>query len=487
MSNLKIRTRYAPSPTGFFHIGGARTALFNYLFAKHNGGDFIVRIEDTDIQREVEGGIDSQLTNLKWMGIIPDESIWNEGKYGPYIQSKKLDRYQELAYKLLQENKAYRCFCTEKELQEEREQSLKNHSTPKYSRKCLNLTEEEINQNIKNNIPFVIRLKIKDNTNIEWNDLIRGHMTVPTSALTDPVILKSNGYPMYNFAVVVDDYDMKITHVLRGEEHLSNTPYQIMIKQALGFDSQPIEYGHLSIITNSEGKKLSKRDHTLKQFIEDYKSLGIMPKALTNFLSLLGWTPNNNKEILSLEETIKEFDLSKVSKSPACFDFNKLLWISNQHIKLLSNDEFIQLIKPFVKINLNEFTTEENFDNLLLIFKPQIDSFSEINDLIKSTFNNMELNNLSNELKEFIKLPESMQVIKRFKEELSSIISLTFESSTNLISNLKNEFASKGIKNKSFFLPLRIVSIGKEHGPEMNKIITIVGKEKIINNINKFI
>ena len=213
-SELKVRTRYAPSPTGYFHIGGARTALFNYLYAKHMGGEFIVRIEDTDIERNVEGGIESQLNNLKWLHLNPDESILNPGQYGPYIQSQKLEHYKKLAYKLLEEGKAYRCFCDEKDLEEQREIALKNHQTPKYSRKCLHLSEEEIQQKLAAKIPYVIRLKMKDNVNIEWDDLVRGHMCVPTSALTDPVILKSNNYPMYNFAVVIDDYDMKITHVL---------------------------------------------------------------------------------------------------------------------------------------------------------------------------------------------------------------------------------------------------------------------------------
>ena len=221
------------------------------------------------------------------MGLTPDESIKNPKEHGPYIQSQKLDRYKFLANQLLNEKKAYYCFCTESELKNERENALKNHLTPKYSRKCLHLSQEQIHQNLQKNIPFTIRLKIDDNITYTWNDIVRGKIEVPSSAMTDPVILKSNGIAMYNFAVVIDDYDMEITHVLRGEEHISNTPYQLAIKKALNFNND-IQYGHLSIVIDKTGKKLSKRNSTLKQFIEDYKNMGFIPSAIDNFLALLG-------------------------------------------------------------------------------------------------------------------------------------------------------------------------------------------------------
>jgi glutamyl-tRNA synthetase len=222
------------------------------------------------------------------MNIKPDESLINPGKYGPYKQTDKLLRYKELAYKLLKEGKCYYCFCTEEMLNEQRQNAIKKHLTPKYNRRCLNLSKQEIENNLKNNVPFTIRLKIEDNKLIEWDDLIRGHVAVPTNSLTDPVILKSNNYPMYNFSVVIDDYDMRISHVLRGEEHLSNTPYQIAIRNALGMNDYEIKYGHLSVIVDETGKKLSKRNTKLIQFIEDYRNMGIPHEALVNFLALLG-------------------------------------------------------------------------------------------------------------------------------------------------------------------------------------------------------
>ncbi len=481
MSVQKIRTRYAPSPTGFFHVGGARTALFNYLYAKHCGGEFIVRIEDTDTERNVEGGIDSQLDNLEWLKIKYDESIRNPSKYGPYIQTQKLERYKELANKLLKEGKAYYCFCTKEELELERELALKNNQTPKYNRRCLYLTKQEIQDKLKQGIPHVIRLKMKDNVNIEWDDLVRGHMCVPTSALTDPVILKSNGIPMYNFAVVIDDYDMEITHVLRGEEHLSNTPYQIAIKQALGFDVKEIKYGHLSIIIDETGKKLSKRNKTLKQFIEDYKSMGFLPEAITNFLALLGWSSKSNHEIMNMEEIFKEFDFDRISKAPAFFDFKKMLWISNSYFKKIDENKYLSFVKKFVKIDPSLFPG--HFDNVLLTFKPQISYAEEINNLITDTFLG-GVENLSQELIEVTKTPYFKTCAEIFKNVLSEMNEITFENASEIVNKVK---LISGLKGKELYLPMRLIAIGKEHGPEMNKILTIVGKEKILSNIDKLL
>ncbi|MDE6289346.1 MAG: glutamate--tRNA ligase, partial [Ureaplasma sp.] len=368
---MKIRSRYAPSPTGYFHIGGARTAIFNYLFAKHNKGDFIVRIEDTDVERNVPGGIESQLNNLNWLGITPDESIMNPGEYGPYIQSEKLSRYEELAEQLVKEGKAYYCFCSKEKLDAQRDEALKNHKTPRYQRNCINLTEEEIKQNIENNIHYIIRLKINDNKMYSWYDTIRGKISVIGSSLTDPAILKSNRIAMYNFAVVVDDYDMKITHVLRGEEHISNTPYQLAIAEALRKDMS-IKYGHLSVIVDETGKKLSKRNEALKQFIEDYQKIGCMPEALFNFLTLLGWSSVTNKEVLSSKEIIEEFNLDAISKAPAYFDEKKLSWISNEYFKKSSNEEYLNFVSKFVDSKFKADFDVNTLNEILLVFKNQI-------------------------------------------------------------------------------------------------------------------
>lgn len=476
---MKVRARYAPSPTGFFHVGGARTALFNYLYAKHMGGDFILRIEDTDTERNVEGGIDSQINNLEWMGIKIDESVKNPGNYGPYQQTQKLKRYQELAYKLLQEGKAYRCFCTKEELDKNRAAAMSGGQTPKYNRHCLYLTKEEIQAKLDAKVPFTIRLKIDDNTTYEWDDMIRGKVSVPTSALTDPVLLKSNGIPMYNFGVVVDDHDMQITHVLRGEEHISNTPYQIAIKNALGWKDDPIQYGHLSVIVNESGKKLSKRDKSLKQFIQDYQDMGFLPEAIDNFLALLGWAPSNNKEIMSMKEMIDNFDIKKVSKAPTFFDFKKMLWVGNKYFIALDDQNYLNFVNKFVTVDFGAFS--EKKQDILLVFKKQISYAQELNQLITDNF--LKPMDTSKEFR--IKLANDtwqktlhpfFECICKGKDEIS------FDEAKELINKTKELSGNKG---QDLFMPIRLAITGNEHGPELNKIISILGKKTIRERLSK--
>ncbi|XQP54939.1 MAG: glutamate--tRNA ligase [Mycoplasmoidaceae bacterium] len=476
---MKVRARYAPSPTGFFHVGGARTALFNYLYAKHMGGDFILRIEDTDTERNVEGGIESQINNLEWMGIKIDESVKNPGKFGPYQQTQKLQRYQELAYKLLDEGKAYRCFCTKEELDKNRESAKSSGQTPKYNRHCLYLTKEEIQKKLDAKIPFTIRLKIEDNTTYEWNDMVRGKVSVPTSALTDPVILKSNGIPMYNFGVVVDDHDMQITHVLRGEEHISNTPYQIAIKNALGWGKDEIQYGHLSVIVNETGKKLSKRDQSLKQFIQDYQEMGFMPEAIDNFLALLGWAPSNNKEIMSMDEMIQNFDIHKVSKAPTFFDFNKMLWVSNKYFVASEDQKYLSFVDKFVKVDFGKFVNRKN--DILLLFKKQIQHASQLNELITNTF--LKPMDTSKEFRMKFTSDIYQKTLHAFFELVcKGKDDISFDEAKELINKTKELSGNKG---QDLFMPIRMAITGSEHGPELNKIISILGKQLIRERLTK--
>ena len=478
--NRIIRTRYAPSPTGLFHIGGARTALFNYLFAKKNNGDFIVRIEDTDIERNVENGAESQLLNLKWLKIFPDESPLNPGNYGPYIQSERFQIYKEKAYQLLNEGKAYRCFCSPEKLEKNRKKALKEGKTPKYNRTCFNLSKEEIDKNLKNKISFSIRYKMEDDIEIKWDDLVRGKMVVPSSALTDFVILKSNEIPTYNFAVVIDDNDMLISHVIRGEEHLSNTPYQLAINKGLNINEN-IVYGHLSLIIDETGKKLSKRNMELKQFIEDYKNMGFSPEAIVNFMYLLGLSSTDNKEIFSLSEAIKSFDINKVSKSPTTFDFKKMVWISSEHFKIMSDTMFVSFSKPFITYDLGYLKPKEN--EIILLFKNQISYAKQLNDLIEDTFF------ISEEFDEvckrfpFLLEDKTKELIKLLVTKINEIPSWNLSEIVSMIDLLKKE---SGVTGKELFMPIRVFSSHKTHGPELAKIIYILGKEKVLENIKKF-
>ena len=327
----KVRVRYAPSPTGNLHIGNARTALFNYLFAKHYNGDFVLRIEDTDFKRNKEEGERSQLKYLKWLGLDYDEGIFKEKDCGPYRQSERLDIYIKYAEKLLKEGKAYKCYMTAEELEEEREEQKKQGLPPRYSGKHAHLTKEQEEAFEKEGRKPSIRIRVPKDGKYEWDDMVKGELSFLGKDFGDFVILKNNGVATYNFCVVIDDYLMGITHVLRGDDHVSNTPKQLVVYEALGIE--PPKFGHMTLIVNENKKKLSKRDESIIQFIEQYDDLGYLPEAIFNFIALLGWSPEGEEEIFSKEEFCKIFDERRLSTSPAFFDNQKLTWINNQYIK----------------------------------------------------------------------------------------------------------------------------------------------------------
>ncbi|MGL4647416.1 MAG: glutamate--tRNA ligase [Mycoplasmoidaceae bacterium] len=480
MKNNLVRTRYAPSPTGLFHIGGARTALFNYMFAKAYGGTFVVRIEDTDIDRNVDNGIESQLKNLSWLKIFPDESIKNPGIYGPYIQSEKLNRYRELANLLLYENKAYRCFCKSSDLKKEREDSLKSKATPKYSGKCKYLSVEEIQKNLSNGKEFVLRLEIPEK-DYAWHDLVKGVITIPSSAMSDIVILKSNGFPTYNFAVSIDDYDMNITHILRGEEHISNTPYQIAIKEALDLDTN-VQYGHLSVIVDDTGKKLSKRNIELKQFIEDYKNMGFPSRAIVNYMCLLGWAPADNNEIFTLNKAIHEFSLEGISSSPSTFDFKKMQWISKNYFQSMDEIEYLDFVTPFINIDNPLYRKNEAF--CLLLFKDQISYADELNNLILNMLSTKALS--KEKIMEIVESygQESIKEINAFRLDINKIDDWNLDAIQFII---KNSAKSSALKTKEFYPYLRMAATCKDEGPELYKIIYALGKDVVSKNLKAFV
>ncbi|MDQ0513574.1 glutamyl-tRNA synthetase [Mycoplasmoides fastidiosum] len=464
-----VRTRYAPSPTGELHIGGARTAIFNYLFAKRHLGNFILRIEDTDVERNIEEGLASQFDNLKWLNIFPDESFNNPGDSGPYLQSQKLLTYQKIAVQLLEQDLAYRCFCTPAELDQKRQQALDNGQTPRYDRTCLNLSPEEITAKVNAGKEFAIRLKLSDEATYAWDDLIRGNISVPGTALSDYIILRSNKIPTYNFAVVIDDHDMKISHVLRGEEHISNTPYQIATYQALGYTKMP-QFAHLSIIIGADGKKLSKRDKTTKQFIENYRKDGFLPEAVVNFLALLGWPGIPEQEIMTLEEMINNFDLAHLSKAPAFFDYKKLLWISGQHFRRLNDKVYWNFVNPFFVIDLNQLN--ESKEEIALLFKNQISYAAQLNELANNIFNSP-----SNAQTIF---QDHHQVLADNRDVLEIGLKLLPDSTeewnhANVRAYLKQIMAQTNKKGMDFFIPLRLGLTYSEHGPELFKIIKLMG------------
>ena len=481
----KVRVRYAPSPTGFLHIGNARTALFDYLFAKHHDGTFILRIEDTDVERNVEGGEESQLFYLNWLGIEPDESAQKPNpKYGPYRQTERLDIYKKYVDILLEKGYAYKCFCTSEEIEEDYNRQIEAGVTAtRYNRKCLNLTKEEIKQKEEAGIPYSIRLKVPNHKTYEFEDLIRGHVSFESKDIGDFVIVKSNGIPTYNFAVVIDDHLMEISHVFRGEEHISNTPKQLMIYEMLGWEAP--KFGHMTIIVNENHKKLSKRDNSIMQFMSQYKEAGYLPEAMVNFLALLGWSPSGEEEIFTMEELIKEFDDNRLSKSPSMFDKSKLTWVNNRYIKALSQEEVYNLCYPFLKETYDlSNVDEEKLKEIIESFHEEMSYGKEIIDLAKVYFVAPSLSSLDEEARLIFNDESVNNTLKVFKEEILKVDTIVKEDVKGII---KNTQVNANVKGKMLYMPLRIALTGAMHGPDFSSLIYLLGKEEIINILDKVI
>lgn len=472
----KVRVRYAPSPTGHLHIGNARTALFNYLFAKHYKGDFILRIEDTDLERNVEGGEESQLKYLHWLGIVPDESPVNPNpKYAPYRQMERLETYQQYAQKLIEAGHAYKCYCSEEELESdyEHQKSLGVVAT-QYNRRCLTgRTKNELDALEEAKTPFTIRVRVPEKETYTFNDMIRGEVTFESKDIGDWVLIKANGIPTYNFAVVIDDHLMEITHVFRGEEHLSNTPKQMMIYQMLGLQA-PL-FGHMTLIVNEQRKKLSKRDNSILQFMSQYEEMGYLPEAMFNFMCLLGWSPIGEEEIFSHQALIDQFSEERLSKSPSMFDPVKLKWINNRYIKALSFDQFKALTLPFLAKNYDlGLKNEEWVDTLLHLFQEQCSFGQEIVQLTAMFFEeDFALEN--DEAKAIFDLPTTQLVSQAFVEHRPQQWSI--EAIKESINKVKN---STGIKGKPLFMGLRVVASGKVHGPDLASTLYLLGENRVI-------
>jgi len=477
----KVRVRYAPSPTGNLHIGNARTALFNYLFAKHYGGDFVLRIEDTDFKRNKEEGERSQLKYMDWLGLDYDEGIGKEKEFGPYRQSERIEIYQKYAEQLLAEDKAYKCYMTAEELEAEREEQVANGLPPRYSGKHAHLTKEEQDQFEKEGRKPSIRIRVPQDRTYSFNDMVKGELSFEGKDFGDFVIVKNDGVATYNFAVAIDDHLMEISHVLRGDDHVSNTPKQLVVYEALGF--KPPIFGHMTLIVNENKKKLSKRDETIIQFIEQYDDLGYLPEALFNFITLLGWSPEGEQEIFTREEFVKIFDEKRLSKSPAFFDNNKLTWINNQYIKAQPLERIVNLALPFfVKEGV---ATQEEVDNnrawfekLISLYQPQMSYGAEIVELTKQFF--VEEIKFDEEELEILKQDTTVAVFEDFLEKLEIAGDFTSESIKTLIKTIQKD---TGVKGKNLFMPIRIASTGSMHGPELNTSLELLGRDRVVTRV----
>lgn len=477
----EVRVRYAPSPTGHLHIGNARTALFNYLFARHHGGKFIIRIEDTDVKRNVAGGEESQLTYLKWLGMDWDESVDVGGEYGPYRQTERLDIYREYWQDLLDRGLAYRCYCTEEELEQEREEQMARGETPRYSGKHRDLTPEQCAAfEAEGRVPS-IRFRVPEGRTYTFDDLVKGPITFESDISGDFVIVKKDGIPTYNFAVALDDHLMKITHVLRGEDHVSNTPRQLMIYEAFGWE--PPRFGHMTLIVGDNHKKLSKRDESVIQFIEQYDKLGYLPEALFNFITLLGWSPEGEEEIFSRDELISIFDANRLSRSPAVFDKHKLAHLNNHYIKNADPERIADLAIPHLQAASRlpaELTPEQAAwaKTLVALYQEQMVAASDIVDLSDMFFRtHLELDE---EAAAVLAEPQVPGVLSAFLAKVEAADTFTPEQIAVLIKEVQKE---TGVKGKGLFMPIRVALTGQTHGRDLNQTIYLLGKDRVLDRL----
>jgi nondiscriminating glutamyl-tRNA synthetase len=480
-----IRVRYAPSPTGHLHIGGARTALFDYLVARQNGGSFVVRFEDTDQTRHVESGVANQLEGLRWLGLDWDESVDVGGPYGPYRQMERLDLYLPYIDQLLTDGHAYHCYCSEEDLERERNEQEANGEMPKYSGRCRNLSEEEVRRFQEEGRKPSVRFRVPEDKTIAFEDEVRERVEFDTNGIGDFIIVRPDGIPTYNFAVILDDYLMKITLVIRGEEHLSNTPRQIMMYEALGL---PVpQFAHLSLILNQDRKKMSKRDESIIQFIQQYEELGYLPEAVLNFIALLGWSPGGEEEIFTKEELIARFSLDRVSKSPAVFDMDKLNWMNNHYIKKAEPSRIAELAVPHLqKAGLLPQSLDSGQKQwaaeLVALYQEQLRFAAEIVELADLFFRDQA--EYDEEARALLAEDHVPVVLSSFRSKVEEAQRFAPEDVAAL---LKQVQAETGFKGKQLFMTTRVAITGQMHGRDLNRTLNLLGKDKVIMRLHKLL
>lgn len=472
-----VRVRFAPSPTGPLHIGGARSALFNWLLARKYGGQMVVRIEDTDLERSSRESEENILSSLLWLGLDWDEGIDRGGEHRPYRQTERLNTYTEAAAKLLSQRQAYYCYCTEEELEAEREACLARGEMPRYLGKCRNLTDADRSRLEAEGRKKVIRFRVPDNENIVVEDLVRGNVVFESNGIGDYVIVKSDGIPTYNFAVVMDDALMGITHVIRGEEHLSNTPRQLMLYKALKLT--PPSFAHVSLILGKDRTKMSKRHGATS--IEAYRSQGYLPEALINFLVLLGWSPVGEEEIFTLDELVQQFSLDRVAKNPAVFDIDKLNWINGHYIRKSTVERITDLAIPFLReagYIAGEISPEvyEWLKMVVASVQEHLQYIAQITDHVGIYFEDRVV--MENEEAEAVLQDEDIpRVMAAFRQKIQEADQLKPEKVKDILKSLTKELKLGG---KKVYMPVRVALTGQTHGPELHYIIPILGRDRIL-------
>jgi glutamyl-tRNA synthetase len=485
LSLANVRVRFAPSPTGYLHIGGARTALFNYLFARHNGGTFILRIEDTDTERTIKDSAEKLMEAFRFLGLNWDEGPIVGGPKGPYYQSQRQELYQKYAEELLQKGKAYKCYCTPEELAAERAQAQAEHRAPRYSGRCRSLTPEQVKAFEAEGRKPVIRLKTKDTGTTTVHDLIHGDVTFKNEEIADFVILKSDGFPTYNYACVIDDWQMGLTHVLRADEHLSNTPKQIWIYEALGIPMP--QFGHFPMILAPDRSKLSKRHGA--QTVEEFQQKGYLPDAIRNYLVLLGWTPADaTKEIMSLEEMVKEFSLDRVSSTPAVYDVKKMTWMNGQYMRKLTPDELVEWYLKFA-VPAGIGTEEELrakgdwLKKALVSLQERSQTLEELVESSRFYFGLATDGSAYDEaaVRKLFTKPGIADLLRKGAAALGALTEWNLETEEKAYRDL---IEREGIKGGDLIHPTRLALTGKTVGPGLFEIVDILGKDESVARLN---
>lgn len=471
----ETRVRFAPSPTGFLHVGGLRTALFNYLFARNRGGRCILRIEDTDQTRRVEGAVENLIDSLHWAGLDFDEGPGMGGDFGPYIQSQRLEHYSRCAQQLVDQGDAYPCFCTEADLQQMREEQLARKEDTRYDGRCRHLSAEAVAEKEAAGTPSVIRMKIdRERAAYVINDLIRGEVHFTPDQIDDQVLVKSDGFPTYHLANVVDDHLMQISHVIRGEEWLSSTPKHVQLYEYFGWEIPA--FAHLPLLLNPDRSKLSKRQGDVAT--EDYRARGFLPSALVNFVALLGWNTRDDQEIYTMEELIDQFSLDRVGKSGAVFDLDKLRWMNQQYIKQTPEEALLALLQPF----LPDFARDTDPEQLRKIVRIVRDSLVTLPDIASrlDLFYNDNPEITDPELKERVKSEPYQQVYQEFVRQVEAVDSLTSE---NFGQVMKEVQKATGIKGKHLWIPMRTAITLVEQGPDLSSVVDVFGRDKCLQMV----
>ncbi len=473
----QVRVRFAPSPTGPFHIGGARSALFNWLIARKNGGKFVLRIEDTDLERSTRESEENIKEALRWLGMTWDEGADIGGPYAPYRQTERLELYRQFTQKLLETGQAYHCYCTEEEVEAERQLQLAEGKTPCYQGRCRNLPEADQAAFIAAGRKPVVRFRVPENQQIVFKDLVRDTVSFDSNGIGDFVIVKSDGVPVYNYAVVIDDASMRITHVIRAEEHLSNTPRQVLLYQALGLP-QP-QFGHISLILGQDRTKMSKRHGATA--VEQYCKLGYLPEALVNYLALLGWSPAGEQEIFSLDELVENFSLDRVAKNPAVFDIDKLNWINAHYLKQLTPERLTELALPHIEAAgyVDGSLTDSERARLvqfIAIIQEHLSYAAQAVEHVDVYFNDrLEFEN--DEAREVLQDAEVFPVLQSFQVKLTALDELSASAVQGILKSITKELKVGG---KKVYMPVRVALTGKMHGPDLGQLITIIGKDRIL-------